>query len=100
MSLIFATASAQWAAMRAAYQDVLEAQYEAAEEATNGYMVNARGQAKGWTGMAVFTGPPTVVQAYASDELKEHLAAHPRTSTRAFEAQWFEVPDDGEGVGE
>lgn len=90
MSAIFDVATAQWRRMRAEYQDVLDAQYAAAEHTCNGNLVNARGRAAGVTGMDVFTGPPNVVTAYASDELAEHLRNHPRLTLAEFERQWLD----------
>lgn len=89
--MIFDLAASQWRRMRSDYQDVLEAQYAAAEHTCNGYLVNARGRAAGVTGMTVFTGPPNVVAAYASDELVEHLSVHPRLTLADFERQWLEA---------
>jgi len=93
-SVIFARARAQWHAMRRDYQDVLEAQYAAAEEATNGYMVTAEGQSWGWSGWSVFTSNPTTQAAHGSPELLEWLREHPRLTLAEFERQWAEGLDD------
>lgn len=92
MSAIWSHAGSQWRAMRRDFQDVLEAEYARAVDETAGNMVNARGRAKGVTSMDVFTGSWNIVAAYASDELKEHLRLHPRTTLQAFERYWLEEP--------
>lgn len=90
MSVIFDSAAREWAQMRRDYQDVVEAEYAAALAATNGYMVNRAGVERGWTTWRVFTGPPNVVAAYGTDELRDHLAAHPRLTLARFEQQWLD----------
>ncbi|QNA93233.1 MULTISPECIES: hypothetical protein [unclassified Microbacterium] len=77
-----------WRECRAEYDDTLYAQYEAAEEATNGAMLNARGREKGVDPFSLFMGNETRALAYASEELVEHWAAHPRITFAKFEKQW------------
>lgn len=89
-SSIYAWAEGLRQDMLREYQDVLEAQLEAAGAATNGVMLNRRGKARGITELDIFTGNNVIFQAYASDELRDHLAAHPRTTRTAFEAAWLE----------
>ena len=89
-SVIFREAAELWRQMRLEYQDVVEAQYQAAEVATHGHMVNARGRERGWSAYSVFMGGPNVVGAYASDELRDWLLEHPRTTLRQFEACYAE----------
>jgi hypothetical protein len=62
-------------------------QYDEAEAATNGYLLNARGQAKGMNPSELFTGPARIAYAYASDELKAFWRAHPRVTQAEFVAQ-------------
>lgn len=49
-----------------------------AEAATNGYMVNKRGQAAGISDRYLMTAPERDVRRYATDELKEYFATHNR----------------------
>lgn len=58
-SSIYAYAESLRREMLAEYHIVQEQQYEAAVEATNGYMVNDRGRERGMTGWDVFHGPRT-----------------------------------------
>ncbi len=78
-----------WRECRAEYDSVLYAQYEAAEAATNGAMLNARGRQKGVDPFSLFMGNETRALAYASEELVEHWAAHPRITFAKFERQWM-----------
>lgn len=93
MSLI-SDAVAEWRECRAEYDDTLYAQYEAAEEATRGAMLNARGRARGIDAFTLFMGPERRAFAYASEELVEHWAAHPRVTFAAFEKQWQRNRDE------
>ncbi|MHC9046734.1 hypothetical protein ACYX8G_19280 [Microbacterium saperdae] len=87
MSLI-SDAFAEWRECRAEYDETLYTQYAAAEEATRGAMLNARGRAKGIDPFSLFKGPEVRALAYASEELVEHWAAHPRVTFAKFEKQW------------
>ncbi|CAN7150005.1 hypothetical protein LJR044_002474 [Microbacterium foliorum] len=77
-----------WRECRAEYNDTLCSQYEAAEEATRGAMLNARGREKGIDPFSLFMGNETRALAYASEELVEHWASHPRITFEKFEKQW------------
>lgn len=77
-----------WRECRAEYDDTLYAQYEAAEEATRGAMLNARGRQKGVDPFSLFMGNETRALAYASEELVEHWDSHPRITFAKFEKQW------------
>lgn len=77
-----------WRECRAEYDDTLYAQYEAAEEATRGAMLNARGRQKGIDPFTLFMGNERRALAYASEELVEHWASHPRVTFEMFEKQW------------
>ena len=94
-SAIYAFAEELRREMLAEYGAIREAQYEAAVEATNGIMVNARGRKLGVSTWAVFESP-TLRAAYGSAELRQHLAAHPRTTRTEFEASWLERWRGGE----
>lgn len=67
---------------REEWQDEVYRQWLGAENATNGYMLNKAGKAKGVDERRLFTGPQSQVDRYASDELKEYFLANPRP-TRA-----------------
>ena len=75
MSIVGEAFSA-WRECRAEYDDTLYAQYEAAEEATRGAILNARGREKGIDPFSLFIGNETRAMAYASEELIEHWASH------------------------
>ena len=94
-SAIYAFAEELRREMLAEYGAIREAQYNAAVEATNGVMVNARGRELGVSTWAVFEGP-SLLAAYGSPELRAHLAAHPRTTRADFEASWLERWRGGE----
>lgn len=77
-----------WRECRADYDNTLYAQYDAAEEATNGAMLNARGREKGVDPFTLFMGNERRALAYASEELVEHWQSHPRVTFSKFEKQW------------
>lgn len=85
---IIRDAFADWRECRAEYDETLYAQFEAAEEATWGALLNARGRARGIDPFSLFMGPEVRALAYASEELVEHWAAHPRITFAQFEKQW------------
>ncbi len=87
MSIISEAFSA-WRECRVEYDETLYTQYVAAEEATNGAMLNARGREKGIDPFSLFMGNETRALAYASEELVEHWAQHPRITFARFERQW------------
>lgn len=87
MSIISEAFSA-WRECRVEYDETLYSQYVAAEEATNGAMLNARGREKGIDPFSLFMGNETRALAYASEELVEHWAQHPRITFARFERQW------------
>lgn len=94
-SAIYAFAEELRQDMMAEYGAIREAQYAEAVEATHGHMVNERGRQLGVTSWAVFEGPH-LLAAYGSAELRQHLAAHPRTTRTDFEAAWLERWRGGE----
>lgn len=77
-----------WRECRAEYDDTLYAQFDAAEEATRGAMLNARGRQKGIDPFTLFMGNEARALAYASEELVEHWEAHPRITFAMFEQKW------------
>lgn len=58
-----------------------------AEAATNGYMVNKRGQAAGISDRYLMTAPARDVRRYATDELKEYFAANNRPTAAHMRGQ-------------
>lgn len=91
MSAHFEQALASWRECRAEYDLVLYAQYEAAEDATRGALLNDRGRAAGVDPITLFMGPAQRAAAYASEELIEHWQEHPRTPFARFERQWMQT---------
>ncbi|MDN5380721.1 phage capsid protein [Streptomyces sp. LB8] len=69
---------------RRMYDEYVYRQYLAAEDATNGYLLNRRGRAKGINPAQLFSGPARIAYAYASDELKEWWAEHGRLTQAEF----------------
>lgn len=76
--------------MRTAYGDYIEAHILAAETATNGRLLSARGRAAGVTVERLFFGSASFAQAYASEELLDYWRQHPRMTVAQFEAQWID----------
>ena len=101
-SPIFEHAAAEWSLMRAEFELVVQAAYEAAEVATNARFLNRRGLAAGIDSYSLMTGPYARVQAFASPELIEHFETVGRPSLERFEREWLaartecrtEWPDD------
>lgn len=87
MSIISEAFSA-WRECRAEYDATLYSQYEAAEAATNGAMLNARGREKSIDPFTLFMGTEARALAYASEELVEYWQSHPRITFAKFERQW------------
>lgn len=85
---IITDAFAEWRECRAEYDECLYSQYIAAEEATSGALLNARGRAAGIDAFTLFMGNERRALAYASEELIEHWASHPRITFARFERQW------------
>ena len=91
MSLIYEMAGTIQKAMSADFEREVEVTYARAEEATNGYLVNKAGRARGVRGIDLFTGPEKDAYRYASDELIAHWMQEPRLTKTAFERQWLSV---------
>jgi len=89
MSLHFDLALAAWRECRADYELVLYARYEAAADATNDRLVNARGRRAGIDPVSLFMGNERRARAYASPELIEWWETHPRLTFAAYERQWI-----------
>lgn len=88
MSARFERALAEWRECREAFEDHRYAQHDAAEEATRGAMLSDLGRARGVDTLDLFLGPAIRAYAYASPELVEWWADHPRVNFAAFERQW------------
>ncbi|MCF4122189.1 hypothetical protein L1785_14505 [Antribacter sp. KLBMP9083] len=88
-SPIFDEAARQWVAMRAEFDLVVQAAYEAAEEVTNACLLNRRGRAAGIDSFSLMTGPYARVEAYGSRELVEHFETVGRPSLERFEREWL-----------
>lgn len=54
----------------------------AAEAATNGYFLNAKGKASGINDWELFTGDARKADRYASEELLRYWSTHPRPTAR------------------
>lgn len=89
MNTAFAFAVDMWRECRDAYERHLEAQYEAAERACRGVLLNRRGKAAAISPESLFLGRRVRAYAYASDELVEFWHAHPRITFAQFEHQWL-----------
>ncbi|WP_445520679.1 hypothetical protein [Streptomyces sp. NEAU-174] len=70
---------------RALYDEYVYRQYLAAEDACNGYLLNAKAKADGINPATLFSGPARIAYARASDELKEWWAEHGRLT----QAEWY-----------
>lgn len=66
------------------YACALHAKFLAAEEATNGNMVNARGRALGIDPYTLFSGPSRRAIAYGSDELLSFFRDNGRLTYRSY----------------
>jgi hypothetical protein len=86
-SAVFAHAAALRATLRADFEQVRGSAYLAAEEATRGALLNARGKRAGIDAYSLFIGSGVRANAYASEELREWWAAHPRLTFTEYERQ-------------
>lgn len=77
-----------WREAREAYDEALVAAYVAAEEGTNGKLLNERGRRAGVDAITLFMGPEIPAHAYASEELRDWWQRHPRVTFEDFERQW------------
>lgn len=91
MSHIIRDAIHTWRACRDEFELHRLTEYELAERATNGYMLNARGRAAGIDPLSLFMGNEARAAAYASEELLAHWETRPRPTFAKFERQWLEV---------
>ncbi|GAA4059770.1 phage minor capsid protein [Actinomadura miaoliensis] len=80
---------------RQAYRDYVHAQWLAAEEATNGYLVTREGTARGIDPRSLFTGPEARARRWASDELKAWWDQNGRMTFDEFKAL---LTDDSDAI--
>lgn len=97
MSLFVREGFDRRAAIREEYEDLFWAQYEAAELATNGRMLNRRGVAAGIDPVQLFRANIAFRSAYASEELHDYWAARPHLSFASYERQRYEHTDHMNG---
>lgn len=71
--------------LRAEHHLIVESDYAAAELATNGAMLNERGQRAGINPFHLFTHNHTYFLAYASPELVEWREQHPHLPFKDYE---------------
>jgi len=69
---------------REMYDEYVYLQFLKAEEDCNGYLLNKKGQAAGWSAQSLFRGPARIAYANASDELKEWWSTHGRLTQAEF----------------
>jgi hypothetical protein len=58
-----------------------------AEVATQGYLVNPRGRARGIADAEILTGRVAVFERYATDEARDYFTAHPRPTAAYFRGE-------------
>lgn len=88
MSALIAEGFAAWRECRAAYDELLHAQYQLAEDRTHGALLNERGRQAKIDPWRLFTSNATFRNAYASEELQDHWRDHPHQTFARFEQQW------------
>jgi hypothetical protein len=86
----FAFAASHWRSIREEFELVREAAYEAAETGCSGVLLNHRGKRKGIDPYSLFIGSDIRARAYASEELIEWWAEHPRLTFAQFERERWE----------
>lgn len=89
MSAIFTHAAEQWALMKQEYLNHVDYQYLAAEEATNGVLVNQLGRDLYVSGWSLFKGSTARAHKYASEELLEFWKTAPRLTLTEYEDLWI-----------
>lgn len=71
---------------RASFRDEVMDRYHRAEDATNGYLVNAEGRARAVDPLSLFTGPVARARKYASPELLEWFDQQGRLTLEEYKA--------------
>jgi len=72
---------------RQSFRDYVYQQYLAAEDATNGYMLNKAGRTAGMDSYSLFVGNEARARKYASDELLEWWDVHGRVTLEEWKAE-------------
>jgi hypothetical protein len=98
MSTLIAEGFAAWRECREAFDDLLHAQYQLAEDRTNGAMLNERGRQAGIDPWRLFTSNALFRNAYASEELQDHWRDRPHTTYASFEKQWAKDREEPEAT--
>lgn len=93
-SPIFRFAVSHWHRLRAEFETVREGAFSEASDACNGVLLNVRGKRAGVDPYSLFIGNEVRALAYASEELVEWWASHPRLTWTKFERQ--SVDPEGE----
>lgn len=75
------------AEVREAFEDYRLQAYMAAEEATNGYLLNQRGRRAQVDAYSLFMGNEARALAYASEELRDWWRDHPRPVFARYERE-------------
>lgn len=91
MSAIYDMAGSLWHSMRADYEAALEREFQTADDACHGYLVNRQGKAAGITGRSLFTGSAARAYRYASRELLDYWQENDRLTLDRFEQQWLDA---------
>ncbi|MFI5686779.1 phage minor capsid protein [Streptomyces sp. NPDC051636] len=73
--------------IREMYREHVWAQYLAAEDATNGYLLNRKARAAGVDPATLFTGPAHIAYARASEDLIRWWQDHPRLTLAEYTEQ-------------
>ncbi|MFC8733586.1 hypothetical protein ACFT5B_14250 [Luteimicrobium sp. NPDC057192] len=90
MSAIFDDAIALWRDVRDAFELYREAQYERAELATRGHLLNHEARERGVSAWSLFIGPERRAHRWASDELREWWAKNGRMTFAEFERTYLQ----------
>lgn len=85
---------AAWRECRAEFEGELWRRYAQAEHATHGALLNPLGRERRVDPASLFMGPAQRAYLYASEELIEHWAKHPRMPYAEFERQWLAAQHD------
>lgn len=78
---------ARWARVTALYAEYLNAQWDAAETFCNGQLLNKAGRAAGIDARTLWEGTAAHAARYASEELLEFWAHHPRYTISQFQKE-------------
>lgn len=88
----------KYLAQRTERAEHVEREWAAAEAATNGYMLNRRGQEAHIDERTLFTGPESRARKYASEELLSYWEHHPRPTAAYFRGQDTRIGYSNTGI--